>query len=128
MTSEADKPTGDQTNIDTAGGPAILSGQFQQSPIITGTVQGDVISAQTIYYHPPATPLDSQQQRNRRAMLAKVKAIWIEGLLQQSLAKELRIALDLIDQPDAVDLPLNALVQELNRPSRPLPAGTPIIQ
>jgi hypothetical protein len=48
-------------------------------------------------------------------------------LLEQSLAKELRIALDLTEQPDAVDLPLNALIQELNRISRALPAGTPII-
>src|SRR5215213_3401522 len=62
--------------------------------------------------------LTPQEQRNRRAMLAKVKTIWIEGLLEQSLAKELRIALDLTEHPDAVDLPLNALVQELHRPPR----------
>jgi DNA polymerase III delta prime subunit len=72
--------------------------------------------------------ISPQEHRNRRAMLAKVKTIWIEGLLEQSLAKELRIALDLTEQPEAVDLPLNAIVQELNRPSRPLPAGTPIVE
>jgi hypothetical protein len=72
--------------------------------------------------------LTPQQQRNRRAMLTKVKNIWIDGLLEQSLAKELRIALDLTEQPDAVDLPLNALVQELKHPPRKLPAGTPIIR
>ncbi len=33
--------------------------------------------------------LSPQEQRNRRAMLAKVKTIWIEGLLEQSLANEL---------------------------------------
>src|SRR4029453_7128775 len=43
-------------------------------------------------------------------------------------AKDLRIALDLTEQPDAVNLPLNALVQELYLPSRPLPADTPIIK
>jgi hypothetical protein len=80
------------------------------------------------YYQTPTAPLDRQQQRNRRAMLTKVKAIWIEDLLEQSLAKELRIALDLTEQSDAVDLPLNALVQELRRLPRPLPAGTPIIK
>src|SRR5262245_50678761 len=72
--------------------------------------------------------LSPQEQRNRRAMLAKVKTTWIEGLLEQSLAKELRVALDLTEQPDAVDLPLNALVQELLRPPQPLPTGTPIIE
>jgi DNA polymerase III delta prime subunit len=93
---------GEQTTINTAGG--------------------------TVYYQPATTPLDRQQQRNRRAMLAKVKAIWIDGLLEQSLAKELRIALDLTEQPDAVNLPLNALVQELKYPPRKLPPGTPIIE
>lgn len=73
--------------------------------------------------------LSPLEQRNRRAMLTKVKTIWINGLLDQSLAKQLRIALDLTAQPDAVlDLPLNALVQELNRLTRPLPTGTPIIK
>src|SRR6266498_5613781 len=71
--------------------------------------------------------LSPQEQRNRRAMLTKVKTIWIEGLLEQSLAEELRIALDLTEQPNAVDLPLNALVQELRHSPRALPAGTPII-
>jgi len=61
-------------------------------------------------------------------MLQKVRSIWVEGLLEQSLAKELRIALDLTDQPDAVDLPLNALVQELRHPPRELPAGTPLTE
>jgi hypothetical protein len=71
--------------------------------------------------------LSAQEQRNRRAMLGKVKSIWITGLLEQSLAKELRIALGLAEQPDAVVLPLNALVQELKHPPRPLPTGTPLI-
>ncbi len=74
---------------------------------------------------PTLSPLE---RRNRRAMLAKVKSIWVEGLLEQSLAKELRIALDLTEQPDAVILPLNALVQELQHAPRPLPTGTPIIK
>jgi flagellar biosynthesis GTPase FlhF len=72
--------------------------------------------------------LSPLEQRNRRAMLAKVKTIWIDGLLEQSLAKELWVALNLTEQPDAVNLPLNALVQELKRPARPLPPATPIIE
>ena len=61
-------------------------------------------------------------------MLAKLKSIWIDGLLEQSLAKELRIALDLIEKPDGVDLPLNAFVQELRQPPRTLLAGTSIVE
>lgn len=118
-----------QRNINTGGGDYVEGNQSQQGVFVSGgTIEGNVIGQQTNYYQPAVTPLDRQQQRNRRAMLAKVKTIWIEGLLEQSLAKELRIALDLIDQPDAVDLPLNALVQELKHLPRPLPTGTPIIE
>jgi hypothetical protein len=130
MTSEDNKAGSDQTNVNTGGGD-YAEGDIDKRQggafVENSTIYGDVIGQQHIYYQPPSTPLDRQQQRNRRAMLAKVKAIWINGLLEQSLAKELRIALDLVEQPDAVELPLNALVQELNRPRHPLPAGTPII-
>src|SRR6266542_2040084 len=76
----------------------------------------------------PHAGLTLQERRNRRAMLAKLKSIWIDGLLEQSLAKELRIALDLIEKPDVVDLPLNAFVQELRQPPRAILAGTPIAE
>src|SRR6266487_2644277 len=132
MTSEDDthKVGGDQPNI-TSGGGDVAGRDIdkrQGKVFVEGNVYGNVIGEQTNYYQPATTSLDRQQQRNRRAMLTKVKAIWIDGLLEQSLAKELRMALNLTDQPDAVDLPLNALVQELRRPPRELPAGTPIIQ
>jgi hypothetical protein len=74
----------------------------------------------------PKRPL-SQNERNRRAMLEKVKTIWIGGLLKQSLAEVVRIDLGFVDKPDAVDLPLNLQYQELNRQPRPIPPGTPIV-
>jgi len=117
-----------QRNINTGGGNYIEGNQSQQGVFVSGgAIHGDLIGQQTNYYQTTAASLDPQEQRNRRAMLTKVKSIWIEGLLEQSLAKELRIALDLTEQPDAVTLPLNALVQELHRPPRALPAGTPIV-
>ena len=70
----------------------------------------------------------TQERRNRRAMLARVKNIWIDGLLEQSLDKELRIVLNLTERHDVVELPLNALVQELKHSPRLLTAGTPIIE
>jgi hypothetical protein len=120
----------EQTTITTGGGDqAGRDIDKRQGEVFVehSTVYGDIIGQQHIYYQPTPTPLDRREQRNRRAMLTKVKTIWTEGLLEHSLAKELRIALDLAEQPDAVDLPLNALVQELNRPPRQLPAGTSII-
>lgn len=93
-----------------------------------GTVIGNVIGQQTQnYYQAPVSALDLQQQRNRHTMLAKVKVIWIDGLLKQSLDNDLRIALRLTEQPDAVDLPLSAVVQELNRQPRELPSDLSII-
>jgi NACHT domain len=114
---------GDKVGGDKVSGDKVMGNQHH---ITTG---GPYIDARggAVYYQPTTTPLDRQQQRNRRTMLTKVKSIWIDGLLAQSLANELRIALDLTDQPDAVDLPLIALVQELHHPPRPLPSGTPII-
>src|SRR5438045_661993 len=98
MTSEDNnKLGGDQTNINTAGGNYVDSGggdvagrdldKRQGEIFVDGTVYGDVVREQHIYYQALTTPLDRQQQRNRRAMLTKVKTIWIEGLLEQSLAK-----------------------------------------
>jgi hypothetical protein len=129
MTSENEAPT-HQTNISTGGGDYAEGGidKRQGEIFVDAPVYGDVIREQRIYYQPATTPLDRQQQRNRKAMLQKVKAIWIDGLLEQSLAKELRLALDLTTQPDAVTLPLNALVQELNQPVHQLPVGTSIFE
>jgi eukaryotic-like serine/threonine-protein kinase len=121
---------GDKRTINTGGDYAEGDIDKRQGEAFVehSTVYRNVIGQQTNYYQTIAAPLDRQQQRNRKAMLQKVKTVWIDGLLEQSLAKELRIALDLTTQPDAVNLPLNALVQELNQPAHPLPAGTPIIK
>jgi Cdc6-like AAA superfamily ATPase len=99
--------------------------QLRADGVLIADEPNDDVQPTAIATHVRLTP---QEQRNRRTMLTKVKTIWIDGLLEQSLAKELRIALDLTEQLNAVDLPLNALVQELNRPPRELPVGTPIIR
>jgi hypothetical protein len=128
MTADDDAHT-NQMNITTGGGDYAGRDIDKRQGVVfvEGHVHGSVIGQQHNYYQAPTTPLDRRQQRNRKAMLQKVKAIWIDGLLAQSLAKELRIALDLTTQPDAVILPLNALVQELNQPAWSLSTGIPII-
>jgi hypothetical protein len=68
-----------------------------------------------------------QAQRNRSAMLEKIRTIWISGILQRSLAHETRLLLGLSERPDAVARPLDLLVQRPDQVERPLPAGTRVI-
>jgi hypothetical protein len=130
---ERGEPSDDEERPQSAGTKTMqVAGTVQADSMASESTATGVnienLTATTAYiYQPATTALTPQEQRNRRAMLTKVKTIWIDGLLEQPLAKKLRIALNLIEQPDAVDLPLNALVQELNRPPHTLPAGTPII-
>lgn len=79
-----------------------------------------------VYYTPPTSTRTPQEQRNRKAMLTKVRKIWIESLLERFLTDELRIDLNLTDRPDLLNLPLNAVVQELEHPPKALRPGVPI--
>jgi hypothetical protein len=72
-------------------------------------------------------PRQSREQRNRQAMLEKVRTIWITGVLQRSLAHEVLISLDLAERPEAVAPPLDLLVQRPDGTERPLPPGTRLI-
>ena len=72
---------------------------------------------------PRLAPFDRQ---NRMRLLKRVRATWIEGVLEHSLHQAAPMALDLQEQPDALANPWRLEVQETNLPSRPLPAGTSI--
>jgi eukaryotic-like serine/threonine-protein kinase len=65
-----------------------------------------------------------QADRNRRAMIQKVRTIWIDGVLKKSLFHEVRIPLGLSERPDAVDRPLVSLVMRPEEGELPLPSGT----
>lgn len=117
------------TTINTGGGDYAEGSidKRQGAFVEQSTVYGDVIGEKHEHYYLPTAPTRSpQEQRNRRAMLIKMRAIWIEGLLEKSLTDELRIELNLVERPDVVDLPLNVIVQELNQPPRVLAQGVPI--
>jgi hypothetical protein len=73
-------------------------------------------------------PLSSVQRTNRQRLLKRVRSIWIEGLLEQSLHQAVWIDLHLQKQPDALENPWRLMVQELDRKPRPLPPGTSIAQ
>jgi hypothetical protein len=74
------------------------------------------------------TPLSSVQRTNRQRLLKQVRAIWIEGLLEQSLHQAVWVDLHLQKQPDALENPWRLMVQELDSKPRPLPPGTSITQ
>ncbi len=78
--------------------------------------------------HFARTPLSSVQRTNRQRLLKRVRTIWIEGLLEQSLHQAVWIDLHLQKQPDALENPWRLMVQELDRKPRPLPPGTSIAQ
>lgn len=75
-----------------------------------------------------AAPLSPVQRTNRQRLLKKVRASWVEGLLETSLRQATWIDLHLQSQPDAVENPWHLMVQELARKPEPLPPGTGIIQ
>jgi len=78
-------------------------GVFVEGGLVYGPLVGE--NKGTInYYSSLSSALTPQQQRNRNAMLQKVKIIWIDGLLKNSLAEAVRIELGLETRPDAVDL------------------------
>jgi hypothetical protein len=68
-----------------------------------------------------------QANRNRSAMIEKVRTIWITGFLQQSLFHEVRILLGLSVRPDAVARPMDLLVKRPDEGERPLPSGTQVV-
>jgi len=74
------------------------------------------------------TPLTPVQHTNRRRLLKRVRTIWIDGLLEQSLQHAVWIDLHLQKQSDSLERSWGLMVQELDRGPRPLPPGTSILQ
>jgi len=68
-----------------------------------------------------------QANRNRSAMIEKVRTIWINGVLQQSLFHETRVLLHLSERADAVAGPLDLLVERPGEGERSLPPGTQVV-
>jgi serine/threonine protein kinase len=64
----------------------------------------------------------------RAHLAAKVRAFWIDGVLEQSLRAALPIEPRLSLQPDAVAQPWAAVLQQPDHGPRPLPSGTRIAE
>ena len=70
----------------------------------------------------------ARADRNRSAMIEKVRTIWIAGFLHKSLIHETRILLGLNERPDAVARPMDLLARRPDENERPLPSGTQIVE
>ncbi len=84
----------------------------------------------TEYTGPDLSPEQPHNRTNllRTNLLKRVRDRWIDDVLGPSLHQQALIALNLQDQPDALDNPFRFQVQETNRPPRLFPAGTSIVQ
>jgi hypothetical protein len=77
----------------------------------------------------PRSPLIPKQgDRNRSAMIEKVRAIWITGFLQDSLFHGKKILLGLRERPDVVGRRWDALARRQDENERSLPLGTQIVE
>src|SRR2546429_4371425 len=85
---------------------------------------GQGSSASVNVYPTPPPPKDL----NRYRLLAKVRAFWITGVLEQSLHGADLIELELQEQSDAIMNPWRLIVQEADHPISSLPSGTLITQ
>jgi len=74
----------------------------------------------------PLPPADPAALRNRSRMLARVRAFWIDGVLEQSLHGAALLELGMVAAPQAVERAWDAVVQQPDRPARALPPETPI--
>src|SRR5512145_473914 len=92
--------------------PATLLDQLFPAPLATPVAAA------------PTAPVDL----NRSRMLEKVERFWINGVLEQSLHHVVRLELGLVAQPAAVEHPWDVVVQQPERPDRPLLLGTPVIE
>lgn len=65
--------------------------------------------------------------RNRRissALVEKVRAVWIRGVLEQNLHEMARLELGLAEKPGAVERPWAMALERVGEEERPLPPGT----
>lgn len=85
---------------------------------------GQGSSASVNVYATPPHPKDL----NRCRLLAKVRAFWIKGVLEQSLHGAVLLELGLQEQADAVMNPWQMAVQESRHSTSMLPSGTSITQ
>jgi hypothetical protein len=81
----------------------------------------------TIQQYFGAEPRPDSASRNRRAMIEKVWAIWITGVLQPSLPHDILLDLGLTERPVMVTRMLDLYAQRPDLADQGLPPGTQLI-
>lgn len=86
---------------------------------------GDLIK---IYLVPPPTTLSPQERRDRTAMIKKVRAIWINGVLKAAHHAAVRVELGLDERRDLVNFqPFADVVEPVSAEPRPLAPHRPLL-
>src|SRR2546421_503439 len=100
--------------------------QFEKS--VQGAVIGEHNTVTIINQEAPEHALSKHERLNRYRMLQRVSSTWIKGVLEQSLHHATLITLGLQAQSSVLSNPWRLVVQEVRQPTRPLSAGTHILQ
>jgi len=95
----------------------------QHHQVVTNQYNAEHI---TIYTQATPRPVDAAS-RNRRAMIEKVWAIWITGMLQPSLPQDILLDLGLTERPTMITRPLDLLVQRPDLADQVQASGTQLV-
>jgi DNA polymerase III delta prime subunit len=102
--------------------PSPLVGSIDAGPnakiVVVNDLHGDLLAG--------PQPLSGPDELNRLAVLKRIREDWVEGVLNQSLYRVARIELGLATREDAVESPLNAIVQVSDRVPVTIERGTGI--
>ena len=109
----------------------ILSNLATIIPFVAAIVVWLFLRARKLKRQP--TPIDPKAnadllKRNRQRMLEKVRHMWVEGVLEQSLYRVARLELGYKESPEMVEHSWNLVVEQAGRQSEPIRAGTPMIE
>lgn len=112
-----------------AGGRLIAFGAGSQvGDVSIGELAGGDIIKLTVNQAAARPHLSLDEQRDREAIMRKLRATWVVGLLERSRTELARIALGLTERPDLVASPFSDQAQELARVAEELPAGSTVVE
>jgi DNA polymerase III delta prime subunit len=83
-----------------------------------------LVAARTEY----ADQVAARNRQTRQAMLARVRHMWVEDVLEQSLYQVARMELGLSEEPVAIERPWTLVVKQSEHAPRALPAGIPMVE
>lgn len=101
-------------------------GVFTAAGFSTGTETLDLLYA-ALPAFAAGRPSPQTRPRDQQILLQKVKAFWIEGVLEKSLHGAALLELGKEERPAAVEYPWEMVVQAINQEPRPVPPDQHIV-